>query len=93
MLLHVSDFLCGSPNLALVDPLGESERVEGLPEVLFSRVEVDEHQCLGVATQGVHQEVGQLRIPIRYVTLSVLQNKKEHKNLNKIVTFITLHNR
>ena len=89
MLLHVSDFLCGSPNLALVDSLGESERVEGLPEVLFSRVEVDEHQGLGVATQGVHQEVGQLRIPIRDVTLSVLQNKKEHKNLNQIVTFIT----
>ena len=73
----------------MVYTLGESERVEGLPEVLFSRVEVDEHQGLGVATQGVHQEVGQLRVSIRDVTLSVLQNKKTLKNLNKI----SLHNR
>ena len=80
MLLHVSDFLCGSPNLALVDSLGESERVEGLPEVLFSRVEVDEHQGLGVAAQRVHQQVGQLRVTVRDVAVSVLPKEKTHQN-------------
>ena len=58
----------------MVYTLGESERVEGLPDVLLSRVEVDEHEGLGVAAQRVHQELGQLRVPIGYVLLFFLQN-------------------
>ena len=65
--------LLGGPDLTLVDPLGKSQRVQGLVQVVLSRRQVDEHQGLGVAPQRVDQEVRQLRIPIGDV--SVLENK------------------
>ena len=58
--------------MALVDALGEPQRIERLTEVFLPGVEVDEHQGLGVASQRVHQQVGQLRVAIGDVARPVL---------------------
>ena len=54
--------------MALVDALGEPQRIERLTEVFLPGVEVDEHQGLGVTSQGVHQQVGQLRVAVSDVS-------------------------
>ena len=69
--------------MALVDALGEPQRIERLTEVFLPGVEVDEHQGLGVASQRVHQQVGQLRVAIGDVARPVLQkNKAKMTDLN-----------
>jgi len=62
-----SDLLRCSTDVALVHPLGETKRVQGLVQVVFPRRKVDEHQRLRVTAERVHQEVGELRVAVRYV--------------------------
>ena len=50
--------------MARIDSLGKPEGVERLAEVLLTWVEVDKHQSLGVSTQRVHQQMGQLGVPV-----------------------------
>ena len=68
--------LLGGPDLTLVDPFGEAQRVERLVQVVLPRRQVDEHQRLGVAAERVDEEVGELRIPVGYV--SVLEKWLKH---------------
>ena len=70
------NFLGGGPDLALVDPLGEPEGVEGLVDVVLPRRKVDEHQCLAVPAEAVHQEVGQLGIAVGDVAVLEKEDKK-----------------
>ena len=48
------NLLGGSSNLAVIDSLGEPQRIESLVKVVFTRTQVDEHQRFGVASKRVH---------------------------------------
>ena len=75
-----ADSLSRSSDVTLVHSFGESQRVQGLVQVILARWEVDEHECLRVPTKAVHEEVGQLWVAIRDVRILAENNIKIVKN-------------
>lgn len=47
------DLFCCCSNVALVDLGCEAEGVQGLAEAHFQGGHIDEHECLGIATERV----------------------------------------
>lgn len=54
------NLLDGCANVALVHLGGKPEGVESLPETSIQWGDIDEHERLGVATEGALEQVGQL---------------------------------
>lgn len=53
-----------SANVALVYFGGKSKRVESFSNALLLGTDIDKHQGLGIASEAVLQQVGQLRVPV-----------------------------